>query len=149
MKGFKGVVKHLLKHEKVDPSDNANQAIIDAAHNGDTEIVSLLLENIKVKVGPRLDSAIKLAAKNGYIDVIRLFVADKSLNFNNYLYINDAFIIAVENGHIEIVEIFLLDDRFETCINVNQALLKASLKGYRDIKELLENHVRKCKDNIA
>ena len=56
----------------VDPSDYDNWAIRVASHNGQLDIVRLLLEDSRVDPSVLQNLAIQLASENGHTEVVRL-----------------------------------------------------------------------------
>lgn len=72
LKNYIKVLKLLLCHEQVDPSDWDNYAIICASENGYTEAVKELLKDSRVDPSVDDNYAIKNAQKNGHKEIVKL-----------------------------------------------------------------------------
>lgn len=102
-------VQHLLRI--IDPTANDNAAIRCAAQLGHTEIVSILLADLRVNPASRHNFPIRWASENGHAEVVKLLLANKRVNpadCENY-----ALRKASKKGHTQIVRLLLKDDRVD------------------------------------
>ena len=65
----------MLADHRVDPSDQNNQAVINAAKRGNTEILKLLLEDSRVNPADQNNKAFWYAAKEGNVEMFKLLHA--------------------------------------------------------------------------
>ena len=125
--------------------------LIDAAKNGDTNMVELLLDkvadiNVKENNGARRNALI-YATDRGYIDIVQLLL-DKGADINVHdIYDATPLIIATENEDKEMVKL-LLDKGANTNIQESDgytAFSTAVENGSADIVKLLEPHISSTK----
>ena len=79
------IVKILLKDERVDPSDQNNDAIQWASNNGYYKIVKLLLKDKRVNPSVHNNFVIKTASENGCYKVVKLLLKDKRIDKNDQI----------------------------------------------------------------
>ena len=146
MRGFHLLVRELLKaeyasalgRERVDPSDNKNEAIISASENGLYLVVRELLKDKRVDPGADKNEAIGLAAEYGRLQVVKELLKDKRVDPGDDD--NKAIRRASRNGHVLIVKELLKNQRVDPGANKNEAINLASLHGhYLVVRELLKD----------
>ena len=112
-----------------------NYAIQQAAYEGHTEEVELLLNDPRVDPAADKNKAIRSAAYKGYTDVVELLLNDSRVNpadDNNY-----AIQLAAQNGHTEVVRLLLGDSRVNPAIDNNYAIRMAVENGHTEVVRLL------------
>ncbi|MBS0286996.1 MAG: ankyrin repeat domain-containing protein [Proteobacteria bacterium] len=93
----------------VDLANAANEAIGEAARNGQLDVVKLLLQDKRVDPTAKENQAIRNAAKNGHLDVVKLLLDDKRADPSSQN--NEAILEAAKNGHADVVDLLLQDNR--------------------------------------
>ena len=150
------VVELLLADVRVDPTTRTadghkdvfhlrfktdNVAIREAASNGHTEVVKLLLawrgpNGEQVNPTTRENDAIQKAASNGHAEVVELLLADVRVDAT------DAIRKAAENGHAEVVKLLLAwrgpnGEQVAPWIMNNWAIHRAGADGHAEVVKLL------------
>jgi ankyrin repeat protein len=137
-----------LEGEAKEDDESGSTALIEASHQGHTEIVRMLLENKNIEINQQDEygwTALICASKKGHAEIVKILLENKNIEINqkDKLYGNTALICASQNGHVEIVKILLKNKNIE--INQNNkygmtALMRASEEGHAEIVQiLLEN----------
>ncbi|KAJ3308630.1 Dynein heavy chain 3, axonemal [Boothiomyces sp. JEL0838] len=160
---FTEIVRYLLSLG-CDPQIGDNYGIMQAAENGDVEIVKLLLD----KADPAADNnyAIRLAAEKNHLEVVKLLLADSRVDpsanenssiqwssFNGSFEITSMLLkdsrvnpavdanypirLAAQNGHFKVVELLFKDERVDPSALDNYAIKFASENGHYEIVALL------------
>ena len=96
---------------RVDPSSSGNLAIYDAARNGHTEVVKILLGDERVDPSFYDYRSLKKAIKNGHTDVVVLLMKDDGAHeagLDTLL-----FRLASTSGHTGVLQVLLADDRID------------------------------------
>ena len=140
-KGHVGMVKLLLRDERVDPSADDNSSIELASKNGHTEVVRLLLEDTGVDPSADNNVAILIASQNGHTEVVKLLLQDKRVDpsADN----NVAIRRASQNGHADVVKLLLQDKRVDPSADNNYAILIASQNRHPEVVKLLLQRIRR------
>ncbi len=84
-RNYKPIVKILLNDplKRVDPSDDDNSAIITAASDGNTELVSLLLTDDRVDVSARNNEAVDGALRGYHLKIVKMLANDHRFKTNS------------------------------------------------------------------
>lgn len=130
--GADKVVKVLLENTQIDPAVNNNFGIRWAAGQGYSEIVRLLLRDVRVD---SLDEALIAAARKGQVEVMRLLLANERVN--PAAMDNLAIIEAAETGQLEAVKILLSDERVNPADADDAAIRSAAQGGHTEVVQLL------------
>jgi len=77
MEGKPVVAKYMLLYSDIDPSVDDNQSIIQAAHNGYTDIVELLLKDERIDPTVNFNYPIVVAYDMNHFDIIELLLKDE------------------------------------------------------------------------
>ena len=95
--------RNRLSMNVADPSDERNRSIRDAARNGRSEIVKLLLQDLRVNPGDYNNVAIQNAAANGHYHVVKLLLSDVEVDPK----VDDNYALrkAKQNGHWNVVKL--------------------------------------------
>jgi ankyrin repeat protein len=132
----------LLNDSRVDPSNEDNQAIINASIQGHFEIVQLLLQD--PRVDPSANEAIQIASEYGYFEIVRSLLQESRVDPSDQN--NIAIQRAIQNGNSEVVRILLEDSRVNSNDQPNDweeedvvfnEIVHASECGYFEIVRLL------------
>lgn len=144
IKGNEEAIKYLIDEkkilEKLDPSINDNELIIESAKHGNEKMTKLLLQDSRVDPSAQDNIAIIKAVQNGHVNIVELFLKDSRVDptvQTNEIYQNSLSTIAAMNGHINMVELLLKDSRVDPSVNDNDAIVEAARFGYEEILELL------------
>lgn len=152
-------VRILLEHQKVEPSADTSEALLEATRNGHTEIVRLLLRRPSANYNNALIIAamynhkeiVKLILENPYINPTALFQAIRTakhmklieiqkllLNHPNVdpLTVDQAIDEAQKDGDVEILKILLKKTDFNVSV-LTHAIKDATTKGQLAIVKLL------------
>ena len=105
------VSKVLLADQRVDPSDNDNEAIIWASSGGHLDIVKLLLADQRVDPSHNDNEAIRKASANDHLEIVKLLLADSRVDPSDYN--NDAIRRSSRNGHLDVAMLLLADRRVD------------------------------------
>lgn len=132
------VFKLLLTPKNINPNIEEGRLICLAAANGSLEIVTCLLEDLRVD--PTLTSedgypAICLASRNGHFNVVKRLLEDTRIDpsvLSDY-----AIRFATDKGRHEIVKLLLQDKRVDPSAAKNQAIFNACMGGHYKVVELL------------
>lgn len=104
------IVKLLLAHPKVDPSNNDNDLIVRMCINNQVEILKLLLAHPKINPAHvnTHNALINIACFRGYTEIVRILLADGRVDptINK----NSPIKKALEGGYNDIVYILFNDD---------------------------------------
>jgi hypothetical protein len=128
------IIEFLINHPMYEIL-NPRPFIVNAAWDGRTDIVRILLENGREDPRVSNNSAIIRASENGHADVVRLLLQDGRADPSDYN--NSAIIRASQNGHADVVSLLLEDGRSDPSYYNNSAIIRASRKGRADVVELL------------
>ena len=130
-------VKLLLRDQRVDPSDNENEAIIEASMYGHWKVVKLLLQDTRVDPSDSQNNAIIEASRNGHLEVVKLLLHDSRVAPSDQD--NEAIIEASENGHWDVVKLLNNDSRV-VIDNIHEyAIIIASIRGDKKLVQRLLN----------
>jgi ankyrin repeat protein len=120
----------------VNLATNDNQPIREASKNGQTDVVKLLLSNIRVNPAADDDYAIREASKNGHTEVVKLLLSDARVNPAAKAHY--AIRTAAEQGHPKTLGMLLQDPRVNlTDAQSLQRIRGAVVKGFVDCFALL------------
>ena len=120
---------------KVDLKEFGSKALIASSKNNHTEVVKILLADLRVNPYAEDNSAIIYASMNGNSEVVKLLLDDGRANpsaDNNY-----AIIIASRYNHPEVVTLLLEDERVDPSVKNNSAIKFASMSGHSEVVKLL------------
>jgi len=134
-------------------------AIIQAAANGHTKIVKLLL--VDERVDPSIKNSLALfnAIASNHIEIVKLLLANKRIDLtadNNYACscqseaLIDAIRTAAANGHLEIVKLLLNNKLVNPVADDNNALCAAIAGNHIDIVKFLlaDDRVKPERNNL-
>lgn len=90
-------------------SDLYNWGLINAAWNGHTDIVRLLLTDPRVDPVANDDQAIRFSASRGHTEVVKILLSQQKVDptARNYFAVN----YAATNGHLEVVKLLMNHDK--------------------------------------
>jgi ankyrin repeat protein len=126
------VVRLLLSDHRLDPSFENNQAIIEAANNGNMVLFKLLLEDPRVDPSDQSNLALISAASRGHDDILQLLLQDPRVDPSDQD--NEAIIEAVRDfSDLITVKILLADPRVDPSDQKNQAIIEA-VQDYSDLE---------------
>jgi hypothetical protein len=139
--GMERAVELLLSeryHGVIDPASENNFAIIAASAQGNTNVVKLLLRDLRVDPAADMNEAIRCASERGHIRVVKELLSDlrvdpSEANGSGLL----ALYCACLNGHDDVAQLLLSDARVDPSANDNEAVRSASLDDDADIVKLL------------
>ena len=102
-------VYNALTYGDIDPSQNANEAVVVSSYFGHTEVVSVLLEDARVDPGDQDNYAIAWASQNGNLGTVKVLLDDARVDpcAGN----NRALRWARDVGCEEVVDVLLNDKR--------------------------------------
>lgn len=141
---FTSIISYKTIHYYYTPKPNNLSKLINAAQNGDLEIVKDLIEYTCVDREDIFNFALNLAAYNGHIDIVKCLVS-VNYQFGNggySRYINTSscnpLISASTNGHLDIVK--YLVEKGANINDYNDKVIKlASEYKHLDIVNYLTN----------
>ena len=125
-------------------------ALMLAAENGHTEVVTALLQRDDINIDhASVDgrTALILAARYGHIEIVTALLAREGININAGVYGWTALMLAAENGHTEVVTA-LLDADADINLQDNlgrTALMWAAREGHTEIGNLIEDYIKSQK----
>eukprot|EP01117_Protostelium_nocturnum_P019131 TRINITY_DN8202_c0_g2_i3.p1 TRINITY_DN8202_c0_g2~~TRINITY_DN8202_c0_g2_i3.p1 ORF type:complete len:433 (-),score=97.27 TRINITY_DN8202_c0_g2_i3:111-1409(-) len=119
------------------PSDQQNNAIINASSEGHLEVVERLLEDERVDPSDQQNKAIINASFRGHLEVVERLLKDKRVDPSDQ---RNKAIINASWGHLEVVERLLEDERVDPSDRRNEAINEALLVGNRKMVERLLKH---------
>jgi len=134
------IIDMLLSDDRVDPSTNQNDAIIQASMDGQLEIVNRLLQDVRVDPSTQYNDALIEASAQGHVNIVDRLLQDERVNPADYD--NDAIGKASLHGHVAMVYKLLQDPRVDPSDNDNYAIMQASRFGHWQIVELLLQDIR-------
>ena len=137
--GFTDEIRNLI-NKGVDPSIKNGIVIINASSNGHTDLVEMLLSDVRIDPSIDDNTPIQNASLNGHIDIVKLLLNDSRLSIGSSL--DKSVDMASRNGHIDIVKLLLSDPRIDPSANKNSAILYASGHNHINIVKLLLNDTR-------
>lgn len=123
----------------VDPSEDQNEALIEASRRGYVEIVDMLLKDPRVNPNDMGSGSISLAAAEGRFELVKRLLEDPRIDPNGT---GDegqeaAIVYASLYGYYDIVKILLNDFRVNPSIQYNQAIIDAAENGHYEVVKLL------------
>jgi len=118
-----------------DPSAEDNYAIRIASTYGQTEVVKVLLADVRVDPSAEDNYAIRIPSGSGQTDVVKVLLADPRVDPSAR--INEAIRMASAHGHTEVVNMLLADPRVDPSANDNYAIRLASYNGHTDVVKVL------------
>jgi len=117
-------------------SEQANDSCFYwACSLGHTEIVELLLKDVRFNPVGNDNQPFNMAAASGHVDIVKLLLSDTRVDpstHNNY-----AIRWASENGHIEVVKILLKQSQVDASDLGNYTIRYACENGYIEIVKIL------------
>jgi len=135
-RGYKDLALLLLNNvDHLDPSTSDQKAIREAAKNGHTKGVKLLLRHPKVDPSYFSNYALRFASSNGHHNVVELLLADKRVDPTSQFGVS--LIEASKNGHKEVVRLLLEDKRADPLSHHYLALIEALKYGREEVVLLL------------
>ena len=144
IKGNEEAIKYLIDEkkilEKLDPSINDNELIIESAKHGNEKMTKLLLQDSRVDPSAQDNIAIIKAVQNGHVNIVELFLKDSRVDptvQTNEIYQNSLSTIAAMNGHINMVELLLKDSRVDPSVHESDAIMIAVRHKHFKVAEIL------------
>ncbi len=143
MSGIMGVTATTAVQSLKDQNEQQDKSLYNAAAEGDTNRVKLLLEagaNVNYKIDYGKKTPLIIAAENGHTEIVELLLTSGAkVNLRNE-YDESALIVAINNGHAQIAKLLInhqadLNTTFGTYRTT--PLIWAAEKGHTEIVELL------------
>ncbi|PRP78651.1 ankyrin repeat domain-containing protein 50-like [Planoprotostelium fungivorum] len=142
-------LRFLLTRAELDPSSKDIELLCNASKGASTEIVRLLLNDLRVDVSAE-GQAFITAAKYGRTGIVQLLLSDERVDPS--VRDNQATIKAASKGHDETVRLLLSDSRVDPSVHDNSAIIHAVSAGHNEIIRLLLSDSRvdpSAQDNQA
>jgi ankyrin repeat protein len=124
----------LLADRRVDPTEDGDDALVQATYNWHGEIVKMLLEDGRVNLN---NDVMIEAIKHNNIDIVELLLKDKRIEVNGSL--------LIYTNSTEAIKLLLEDGRADPAYKNSLCLALAHYRGHTDIVKLLlvDNRVNK------
>ncbi|KAJ3006264.1 UNVERIFIED_CONTAM: hypothetical protein HDU68_004183 [Siphonaria sp. JEL0065] len=101
----------LLENDSLDPSDNDNAALVQAATKGHADVFRFILQDKRIDPSKPNNSAFIGACYAGNLEIVNLLLRDPRVHPGDQL--NKALYNACLNGHVQIVRLLLADTRVD------------------------------------
>ncbi|MCK4501277.1 ankyrin repeat domain-containing protein, partial [Candidatus Babeliales bacterium] len=139
--GLLNVVRDMLKNTNINPSANANLSLRLAIEGNHNEIVKELLKDRRVDPSSMNNTPISTSSLNNNLELVKILMKDKRVDpsYNNNILIG----MVSRFGFLDIVKELLKDKRVDPSIDNNYALRWSKIKGYEEVAQYLEEHIKK------
>lgn len=126
--GWMEMILMLEKHD-INPADQNNMALCNAASAGNVEVVKHLL----TRVDPSFpdNTALIWACGQNQLEVVKILLSDQRVNHDT----PDAVIEAIKGGHLEVIKVLSELDWFD----LYSGPLSQSLKCFNDVNKKLDS----------
>lgn len=138
---YNEMIKDIKECTNIKPENIAYDLIIEAAANGNLEVLDEYLNTILYSGTYAISSEIDMAAANGHISVLKWFYKICETTKLEFKYTEYAIDQAASNGHINVLEWFYttIYEKNKQLLYSSNALLGASVNNHINILEWFYN----------
>ncbi len=130
------LIKEHLSVETFDPTFSNNISLETACELENIEIITLLVEDVRIKIDSRYYSFMEELCVNEKIDILKIFLKHKDINQYSR-YNNRLFQTSIIKNAYKSVEFLLNELNVEPNVCANHAMFLANEYNFVDIIELL------------
>jgi ankyrin repeat protein len=129
------IMHHLLTDGNISPDFGNNVALRTAVHEGHTEMVELLLGDVRVGLNIPWEDIFMRAVQRNHTKIVQLLLRDNRMSVTTQMY--DTILCAAENSYPAILRMLLADMRFNVHNFTRSPLSLAVDNGNNAIVEIL------------